>query len=77
MVATGTKGIAYLDYIEQTVEIYGSEWKKIPEIKREEPLKLELKHFLDCIETNRKPLIDGNEGLEVLEIAMKAIGAIR
>jgi len=72
LVATGTEGIAYLDYIEQTVEIYDSEWKKIPEIKREEPLKLELEHFLDCIETNRKPLIDGNEGLKVLEIAMRA-----
>jgi UDP-N-acetylglucosamine 3-dehydrogenase len=74
LVATGTHGIAYLDYIEQNLEIYDAEWKKIPEIKKEEPLRLELKHFLDCVKNDKKPLVDGEEGLKVLEIALKAYG---
>jgi len=72
LVATGTKSIAYLDYIEQKLELYGAEWKKIPEIKKEEPLRLEIEHFLDCIKHDKKLLIDGEEGFRVLEIAMKA-----
>lgn len=77
LVATGTEGIAYLDYINQTIEIYDAEWKKIPEIKREEPLKLELQHFLECVETGKDPLIDGAEGLKVLEIALRACEKLR
>jgi UDP-2-acetamido-3-amino-2,3-dideoxy-glucuronate N-acetyltransferase len=37
-------------------------------IKKEEPLKAECKHFLECIENNQIPETDGNEGLRVLQI---------
>lgn len=72
LVATGTEAIAYLDYLEQNLEIYSPEQKIVPTIQKEEPLKLELKHFLECIQKNEKPLVDGREGLKVLEIALKA-----
>lgn len=72
LVATGTEAIAYLDYIKQSLEIYSPEQKIAPTIEREEPLKLELKHFLRCIENNERPLVNGREGLKVLEIALKA-----
>lgn len=40
----------------------------IPKIDMVEPLKLECQHFIDCINRNRQPLSDGNNGLEVLEV---------
>lgn len=72
LVATGTEGIAYLDYLKQEVEIYNSDWKMIPKIERKEPLKVELEHFLECLKNNKEPLVSGYEGLKVLEIAIKA-----
>jgi len=72
LVATGTKAIAYLDYLKQKVEIYNDEEKIVPRIEKKEPLKLELEHFLECVQKNKRPLVDGYEGLKVLRIAIKA-----
>ncbi|MDY6863562.1 MAG: Gfo/Idh/MocA family oxidoreductase [Thermodesulfobacteriota bacterium] len=41
---------------------------EIINIKMEEPLKAECKHFLQCTENNEKPKTDGGEGLRVLQI---------
>ena len=71
---TGTEGVAYLDYIKQEVEIHNAEWKMIPKIDQAEPLKLELQHFLDCIKSNKEPLVSGYDGLKALEIAIEAGG---
>jgi predicted dehydrogenase len=40
----------------------------VPHIEMREPLRLECQHFLDCIERHRRPLSDGNNGLEVLRV---------
>ena len=72
LVATGTGGIAYLDYLKQEVVIYNSEWKMIPKIERKEPLKVELEHFLECMKMDKEPMVNGYEGLKVLELAIKA-----
>ena len=72
MVATGTKGIAYVDYIEQTLVVHNAGWKMEPQFERDEPLRLELKHFLECIELDKQPLVSGYEGLKTLEIALEA-----
>lgn len=48
----------------------------IPYLKMEEPLKIECQHFLDCIQKNKKPLTDGEDGLRVvriLEAAQKSL----
>lgn len=72
LVATGTEGIAYLDYIDQSLEILKPEKKIIPKFEKEEPLKIELSHFVDYIKNGNKPLIDGKEGLKVLKTAKRA-----
>jgi UDP-N-acetylglucosamine 3-dehydrogenase len=74
LVATGSMGIAYLDYIEQrlTVHHWGNEWH-VP-IRKAEPLKLELEHFLKCAENDERPLVDGYEGIRVLELCLAAAG---
>lgn len=71
IVVTGTKGIAYGDYIEQSLVIYDSTWKMEPKIEKEEPLRIELKHFLECVEMGKEPLTNGEDGLKTLEIALK------
>ncbi|MBF0227396.1 MAG: Gfo/Idh/MocA family oxidoreductase [Desulfobacterales bacterium] len=37
-------------------------------VEQDEPLKLECKHFLDCIKNGTKPITDGAEGLNVLRV---------
>jgi len=39
-------------------------------VPRAEPLKLELKKFIECIEKDEEPPITGQDGLRALEIAM-------
>lgn len=40
----------------------------MPKIKKEEPLRVECRHFIECIRKNKTPLTDGKDGLEVLKI---------
>ena len=72
LVATGSKGIAYLDYIAQTLTLHNgaNEWHAV--IQKTEPLKLELEHFLRCAEGVEQPLVSGREGARVLELCLEA-----
>lgn len=48
----------------------------VPKIGNERPLTAQLKHFLDCVESNKKPLTNGEEALKVtkvLEAAQKSL----
>lgn len=40
-------------------------------IKKEEPLKLEIKSFIECIKNNTKPKVTGEDALNALQIALK------
>ncbi len=42
----------------------------------EEPLKLELTAFTDCVGTRRKPLVSGEDGLRALDLAVRINSAI-
>jgi len=50
----------------QTSFIYGDIF--IPKVDNTEPLRVELQHFVACIELGFKPLSDGDNGLKVVEI---------
>lgn len=39
-----------------------------PQLDRTEALRLEVDHFLDCIENNKKPMNDGESGLRIVSI---------
>lgn len=71
LVATGSEGMAYLDYIEQKVVVHNSH-VEIADIQKAEPLKLELEQFLKSINDGTAPEVDGREGLEILKIALEA-----
>jgi predicted dehydrogenase len=40
----------------------------VPYVKQEEPLKVECKHFVDCINTGASPITNGHHGLELVRI---------
>jgi len=44
----------------------------IPHLPMEEPLRLQLRHFLDCIATGRAPLTDLTSGLRIVAILAAA-----
>ncbi len=72
LVATGSEGIAYLDYIEQKVEVHNSHDVDIAEIQKAEPLKLEVEDFLQSVAEGKKPAVDGMEGWAILKIALES-----
>jgi len=77
----GTQGIIYLDALNQKVELHRKrhEYSRMrfqvnddgvlnQDIKFQEPLYLELKHFLDCSKSRKQPLTPIDDGIEVLKI---------
>jgi UDP-N-acetylglucosamine 3-dehydrogenase len=69
----GVSGVAYLDYIDQTVELHDREWIRKAKVEKAEPLKRELEHFIDSISNGTKPVTSGEDGIHALEVAMAAI----
>ena len=49
----------------------------IPKIKGGEPIRTELKHFMDCINNDKTPKSDGVSGLRVVKILEAAQNSIR
>jgi predicted dehydrogenase len=49
----------------------------MPYIQNLEPLKLEISHFLECVENEKQPLTDGNVGLQVIKIIEGAYKSIQ
>ena len=72
LTVVGTGGIAYLNYIEQSLRLYNSDWIKEAKIQKREPLRNELEHFLECVETGKRPIVDGEAGLHALRVALLA-----
>ncbi len=72
LVATGSEGIAYLDYIEQKVIVHNSHEAEVADIDKAEPLKLELEDFINRVAFRSKPTVDGIEGMAILRIALES-----
>jgi len=68
LIITGSKGLVTLDYLSQEIVIETEEKTFIPRYKWEEPLKRELKHFVECVRKNKQPLASGLDGLKALII---------
>lgn len=49
----------------------------VPFIKQDEPLKLEMRHFVECIKEGIQPLTGGPEGLEVVRILEAASQSLK
>jgi UDP-N-acetylglucosamine 3-dehydrogenase len=73
LVATGSDAIMSLDYITQELKIENVKETVQPRQTTVEPLKLELRHFANCVLEKEKPLITGLDGMKALKIAEAAL----
>ncbi len=69
-----------LDYQEQSGEMYWKEGIEIKkgevEIEKDEPLKLELAAFIDCIAKGETPTVTGHHGAAALDVALEITNKI-
>ncbi|UCF44938.1 MAG: Gfo/Idh/MocA family oxidoreductase [Candidatus Bathyarchaeota archaeon] len=73
LTVTGSNAIMRLDYMTQELWIEEPKENLQPRYPWQEPLKLELQHFANCILEKKKPLITGVDGLKALQIAEAAL----
>ncbi len=74
---TGSQAIIKLDYITQELTIESAKETLQPRIPWQEPLKLELQHFVKSILSKEKPLVSGLDGLMAIKIAEAALKSSR
>jgi predicted dehydrogenase len=69
-----------VDYASQTGTMVSLRMGKVLERKLEpvnqEPLKVELAAFVECVQNRRKPAVSGEDGLRALDLAMRINAAI-
>jgi UDP-N-acetylglucosamine 3-dehydrogenase len=68
---TGTDGIISVDYIDQSIDVYGKFAQDV-EIQHEEPLKEEINSFINSIINDEDPEITGEDGLNALKMVLAA-----
>jgi len=68
----GVDGIISIDYIDQTVQVYGKNAQKV-NVAHKEPLKEELNSFLSCIVKDEEPKITGEDGIHALKVVLAAM----
>jgi UDP-N-acetylglucosamine 3-dehydrogenase len=73
LTVTGTKAIAYADYIEQTLRICDARGETNLKVEKKEPLANELEHYLRCVKEDADPMVSGSNGRNALEVAIAAI----
>jgi len=73
LTVTGSDAIMRLDYITQDLWIENARENLQPRLPWQEPLKLELQHFADCVSAKAKPLISAVDGVKALRIAEAAL----
>jgi UDP-N-acetylglucosamine 3-dehydrogenase len=69
---TGIDGIISLDYIDQTVDVYGKNAQSA-KVSHKEPLMEELESFLNAIIQDEKPKITGEDGIHALQVVIAAM----
>jgi len=65
-----------VDYSKGVTSVIEGDMVKI-KINNKEPLLAELEEFTDCIIEDRKPIVSGEDGLKVLEVASKMLEAAK
>ncbi|MGD0330741.1 MAG: Gfo/Idh/MocA family oxidoreductase [Nitrososphaeria archaeon] len=73
----GENGIISLDFITQEIKIDLEDRIDIPRIKYEEPLTLELRHFVESIKEKKQPEVTGEDGVKATKIAQAALTSNR
>jgi len=66
LIVTGSEGILTMDYLTQEISIETAGQTLMPRHEWKEPLRLELRHFANCVLEGREPLVSGVDGLKAL-----------
>jgi predicted dehydrogenase len=70
-----------LNYLNQEVAIFRKSGEKIVKekikVKKHEPLKRELRSFIECVQTGARPIVSGVEGRRALQVALEIVEKIR
>lgn len=76
-----------VDYARKDLKIYRKKKAQVrsfsdieivkPKLRMEEPLKLELKHFLECIQEGKKPHVTGEHGRDALELGKEILDQLQ
>ena len=72
LLVTGNKAILNLNYLTQEITVETAGQSTTPRHAWQEPLRLELQHFANCVLNNRTPTVTGVDGLKALQIAEAA-----
>lgn len=71
--AVCTEGIISADFISQEVRIENNQGAEIPRMEIQEPLTVEIKSFLDALESKSVPRVKPQEAVNVTKIAEAAL----
>lgn len=77
LIITGTEGLINVEYITQEVSIENEEQVYKPFIDNKEPLREELKSFIDSVRENTPPKVSGEDGIKTLKICEAALKSAR
>jgi predicted dehydrogenase len=66
-------GLVHLNYLTQQITVRRNGRQTRTVVKGEEPLRAELRHFVDCVHGDTPPLVPGEDGLRALEVAQRIL----
>lgn len=72
-IITGTNGVAQIDFIQQTLEVYTGTWKMERIVQKKEPLMIEDEEFLKAVRAGERVPVTFFDGLRNLQIANKVL----
>lgn len=73
LIITGSEATIGLDYITQEITVEDSEKLTKPHLKWDEPLRLELEHFLQAVGSDADPHPTGEDALEAIRVCDAAL----
>ena len=69
-----------LDYLHQEAFLFQGSAEDLKKekirIKKKDPLKVELKSFINCVQHKKRPLVSGTEGRQALQVALDILEKI-
>lgn len=71
--AVTTEGVVSLDFISQDVLFDTVTGREKLEVDHKEPLESELRNFIECVQERKKPLVNGNDGVNTSRVAEAAL----
>ncbi|MFH1454157.1 MAG: Gfo/Idh/MocA family oxidoreductase [Armatimonadota bacterium] len=72
-----------LDFINQAVTLMKPPMNGKPNtfehiyVEKDEPLRLELAHFIECVSQHKTPMVSGEDGKRALELAMQIVSSMK